>query len=184
MKKTAVLSALLLTHMLSANAEEGTDLTIDEWIAMSDKERRRIAREWSPYDTDSNDQLLRGIVDEFRNRHPRLQFRGLGNVHGSLELVVERPFIFDKRLIPISFLGLQVRSTLSESIPDEFKLLSDYVWAPENYANFVDTQAGKIRRALGNPDMDREEMLYALIGMPFEEWVEQCRMLGPGHTSL
>ncbi len=159
-------------------------MKIDEWVALTDEERRRIAREWSPYDTSSIDQLLSGIVDEFRERHPRLDISGLGNVHGSLELVVRHPFVFDTRLIPNSFLGLSVRSSLSEALPEDFEVFSGYVWAPENYANFVDNHIDEIRDTLGDPDMTRAEILHALIGMPFQEWVEQCRKFGPGHTGL
>lgn len=160
------------------------EMTIDEWIALSDEQRARIACDWSPYENGSNYQLFSDIVDEFRKRYPSLNIQGLGNVHGSLELVVIHPLIFDKRLIPRSFLGLGIRSSLSEPIPEDFEMFSDYVWAPENYANFVDNHAEDIRRALGNRKMTRDEMLNALIGMPFEEWVEQCRKFGPGHTSL
>ena len=159
-------------------------MTFDEWIELSDEERGQIARQWSPYDTSGIDQLLNDIADEFRRKHPRLNFQGLGNVHGSLELVVVRPFIFDKRLIPNSFLGLAVRTSLSEPLPDDFEVHSDYVWAPENYANFVDNHADEVRSALGNPEMSRDEMLHALIGMPFDEWIQQCRKFGPGHTNL
>ncbi|MDJ0793076.1 MAG: hypothetical protein QNI98_02445 [Woeseiaceae bacterium] len=92
-------------------------MKIDEWVALSDEERVRIAREWSPYDTSSIDQLLSGIVDEFREKHPRLDISGIGNVHGSPELVVKHPFVFDTRTIPNSFLGLSARSSLRLGTP-------------------------------------------------------------------
>ena len=168
----------------SAFAEDGTDVTIDEWLALSDEERGRICGEWSPYDTSGIDQLLSGIVEEFSRRHPRLNVQGVGNVHGSLELVVICPFVFDKRLIPNSFLGLTVRTSLSEPLPEDFEMFSGYVWAPENYANFVDNHADEIRNALGEPNMSRADILHALIGLPFEDWIEQCRKFGPGHTNL
>ena len=158
-------------------------MTLDDWIALSEEERGRIAREWSPHDTSGIDPLLSGIVDEFRKAHPNLNIEGLGNVHGSLELVVTQPFVFDKRLIPISFLGLGVRASLSSPLPDDFEVFSGYIWSPENYANFVDSHVEEIRSALSNPDMTRAEMLHALIGMPFEDWVEQCRKFGPDHTN-
>lgn len=150
---------------------------------MSDEERAKITRDWSPYDTSGIDTLLKDIVAEFRKAHPRLNVKGPGNIHGSLELVVTHPFVFDKRLIPSSFLGLAVRTSLSSPLPDDFEVFSGYVWAPENYANFVDRHTEDVRSALGNPDMTRAEILHALIGMPFEDWVEQCRQFGPGHTN-
>ena len=157
-------------------------MTLEDWMALSEEERGKIAREWSPYDTGDIDALLQGIAETFRKAHPNLNFQGLGNVHGSLELVVTHPFVFDKRLVPGSFLGLPVRTSLSSPIPEDFEVFSGYTWAPENYANFVDTHAENVRSALGNPDITRAEMLHALIGMPFENWVEQCRKFGPGHT--
>jgi hypothetical protein len=159
-------------------------MTLDERIALPDEERRRIARGWSPNDTTGIEHLLSQIVDDFRRKHPRLDVRGLGNVHGSLELVVMHPFIFDKRLVPGSFLGLPVKCSLSEPLPADFDQSGDYVWAPENYSNFVDKHAQEIQGVLGDKAMDRGEMLHALIGMPFDAWVAQCRRLGPGHTSL
>ena len=173
------LVACLSIFMSSAGAEHEPEMTLDDWIALSDEERGRIAREWSPYDTSGIDTLLKGIAEEFRKAHPNLNFEGLGNVHGSLELVVTHPFVFDKRLIPSSFLGLAVKTSLSSPLPDDFEVFSGYIWAPENYTNFVDTHTEEVRSALGNPEMTRAEMLHALIGIPFEDWVEQCRELGP-----
>ena len=158
-------------------------MTLDDWIALSDEERGKIAREWSPHNTSGIDTLLKGIVEEFRKANPNLNIEGLGNIHGSLELVVTHPLLFDKRLIPSSFLGLAVRTSLSSPLPEDFDVFSGYIWAPENYANFVDSHTQEIRNALGNPDMTRAEMLHALIGMPFEGWIEQCRKFGPGHTN-
>ena len=159
-------------------------MTLDDWIALPDEERRRIVREWSPYDTSGIDPLLNQIVEEFRRRHPHLNIEGLGNVHGSLELVVTHPFVFDKRSVPSSFLGLAVRTSLSSQLPDDFEVFSSYIWAPENYANYVDNHLDEIRSALDEPDMDRAEILHALIGMPFDDWVNQCRKFGPGHTNF
>ena len=168
--------------MPSAGAHHEPEMKLDNWIELSDDERGRIARAWSPYDSSGIDTLLTGIAEEFRKAHPNLSFEGLGNVHGSPELVVTHPFVFDKRLIPNSFLGLAVRTSLSSPLPNDFEVFSGYIWAPENYANFVDTHTEDIRSALGIPDMTRAEMLHALIGMPFEDWVEQCREFGPGYT--
>ncbi|MGB6041661.1 MAG: hypothetical protein WBF93_00775 [Pirellulales bacterium] len=43
---------------------------------------------------------------------------------------------------------------------------------------------GTIREALGNDSMSREEMLHALIGMPFKDWVDKCREFGDQYTDL
>ena len=167
----------------SANGED-VQMTLNEWKALPDKERGKIASRWSPYDSRKAGSLPDIISGEFRKQYPNLDFRGLGNVHGSLELVVMRPFIFDKRLVPNSFLGMVVKVSLLEPLPDGFEVFSGYVWAPENFANFVDSEPEKIRMELGNPSMSREEMLHALIGMPFDAWVEKCRESGSGYTNL
>ena len=159
-------------------------MNLDEWKALSDTERGKIASGWSPYESQKADSVPNLISKEFRKQYPDLDFRGLGNVHGSLELVVMRPFIFDERLIPNSFLGMVVKVSLLEPLADGFEVFSGYAWAPENYAHFVDSQPEKIRLELGNPSMSREEMLHALIGMPFDAWVEKCREWGSDYTKL
>lgn len=169
--------------MTHAN-DENERMTLQEWTTLSAAERREISSKWSPYEPQAADSIPTLIAEEFRKQYPNLDFRGLGNVHGSLELVVIRPFIFDKRLIPNSFLGLVVKTSLSESVPDGFEVFSGYVWAPENYANFVDENMGMIREELGDYSMTREEILHALIGMPFMDWVEKCRESGDGYTNL
>ena len=184
MAKCVLLLLLLFSILDSLANDDVTRMTLEDWAALSTSERREIASKWSPYEPQTADSVPTLIAEEFRRQHPNLDFRGLGNVHGSLELVVIRPFIFDKRLIPDSFLGLVVKSSLSESVPDGFDVYSGYVWAPENYANFVDKNMETIREALGNDSISREEMLHALIGMPFEDWVDKCREFGDQYTDL
>jgi hypothetical protein len=184
MAKPAVFLLLAFACWDSSANGEDVQMTLNEWMALPDNERGRIASQWSPYESRKADSLPDLISEEFRKQYPNLNFRGLGNVHGSLELVVMRTFIFDKRLIPNSFLGVAVKVSLIEPVPDGFKVFPGYVWAPENYANFVDTESQKIRVALGDPSMSREEMLHALIGMPFDAWIEKCREYGGGYTNL
>ncbi len=83
---------------------------------------------------------------------------------------VQRPFMFDSRLIPKRFEGLDVRSKISGELPPEFNINRDredwkefeYVWAPERFEKFVDRCSKEIREQLKNPEMTREEMLSAL----------------------
>ena len=59
-------------------------------------------------------------------------------------------------------------------VPYEFQTGADrsaYMWAPPRYEAYVDREADEIRARLGDPDMTREEMLHALIGIPFDEFV-------------
>ena len=155
-----------------------------DWQKLTSVEQIEIASQWSPQDTEAIDSLLQEIVKAFREKYPHYEIPGLGNVFGSLMLVVSRPFIFDKRSAPGSFMGLAIRYTLSEPVPEGFKIYESYVWAPETYARFVEANRAHIRRAFGDPSMQADEMLHALIGIPFHDWIVQCRKFGPGHTDL
>ena len=158
-------------------------MNFSDWQSLTEEEQREIAREWTPY-TRGIGPLLNEITKAFRASYPHLEIRGIGNVFGNLMLVVLRPFIFDKRAAPDSFMGLNIRYTLTEQVPDGFDVNSEYVWAPENYLTFVDNHASRIRAELGEANMNREEMLEALIGMPFDDWIERCHEFGPGHTRM
>ena len=86
-------------------------------------------------------------------------------------------------------MGLAIRYTLTESVPDGFEVYPDYVWAPENYLAYVDAHSNEIKRALDSHSMVREEMLHALVGMPFDDWIRQCQEWGntdmtPGERAL
>jgi hypothetical protein len=78
------------------------------------------------------------------------------------------PFVFDRRLLPTSHLGIGVRALIGGELPPEFQdgqRRYGYVWAPPHYEQFVDRCAEEIRRQLGRPDMS----------MPFEQFRELCR---------
>jgi hypothetical protein len=170
--------------MRTVSLAQETPMNFAQWKALAEPEQRTIASRWSPYDTSDIDPLLSELVAAFRQAYPQFDVRGLGNVHGSLMLVVMRPFVCDRRGEPERFLGLSIRYTLSEPVPPGFERRNEYVWAPENYLHYVDHNTAAIREALGDSTMDREEMLSALVGMPFDEWIEQCRQFGGGYTDM
>ena len=164
-------------------------MNFQEWEKLSDQKRREIAKEWTPYNTSEAQSLLEDIVAAFQREYPDYDIRGLGNVFGSLMIVVMRPFIFDKQKAPENFLGLSIRYTLSEPVPEGFKIYKDYVWAPENFLAYVDSYAAEIRDGLGNQSLNKEEMLDALVGMRFDDWIKQCQDWGntnmsPGERTL
>lgn len=136
------------------------------WKELPEQEQREIARQWSAYDTSEQAALLEEIVSAFRAAYPAFDIPGTGNVHGSLMLVVLRPFIFDKSAAPEHFMGVPVRYTLNQPVPDGFQIHRKYIWAPENYLHFVEEYAADIRRELGNQGMTKEEMLPHLLGCP------------------
>ena len=164
-------------------------MNMDDWTSLPTDEQRSIAKSWSPYIENEDDELIGKIAESFRIDHPELDVRGLGNVFGSLMLCVDRPFIFNKRTAPKQYLGLSIRYSLSEGVPEGFEIYTDYVWAPENYLNFVFTSLDQIRSQLEKPRAEQDEILSDLVGMEFDDWIKQCREWGytkmvPGQREL
>jgi hypothetical protein len=89
---------------------------------------------------------------------------------------VTRPFMFDSRLIPKRFEGMDVRSKISGDLPEEFIINREredwkefeFVWAPERFEKYVDRCSKQIKEELKNPDMTREDMLSALCFGDFQ----------------
>ena len=157
--------------------------TLKEWKSMSESERNKMFESWSP-NSDDGQPLLSQITEEFRREYGHLhglRIDGVGNCHGSIVLGVTFQLIFDRRLLPNSYLGVPVYGLVAD-VPKDFKQFKKYIWAPENYEYFVDHHADEIRKELGNPDMSRDEMLHALCGMEFDKWVEICRSWGRSYT--
>ena len=153
--------------------------SLREWKTFSDDERRRFIDTWDPNSADGN-PLLTELEQEFRDTFGHLNgltIHGISNAHGCLVIGATHTFIFDRRRLPRAFLGLPIYYTVSD-VPTDFQIFEGYIWAPENYQHFVNQYANKIRNELGSREMSREDMLHALCGMPFSEWVERCRRFG------
>ncbi len=98
---------------------------------------------------------------------------------------VTRPFMFDSRLIPKRFEGMDVRSKISGVLPEEFIIDREredwqqyaYVWAPERFEKYVDRCSKEIKEQLKNPDMTRDEMLSALCFGNFDLHKEKTMRL-------
>lgn len=112
---------------------------------------------------------------------------------------VMHPFVFDRRLIPKTLLGYNIGSAILDEkpvgfpiiqndfvydVPKEFDMVEDEdmliyeYYDPEKYIAFVERCEDKIRIALRNPNMDKDEILDALTG-DFEghkKWVEQEKL--------
>lgn len=92
---------------------------------------------------------------------------------------VSRPLVFDNRVLPKRFEGLDIKYNiqLRADMPMEFCVdrknpdwhKYQYIWAPERFEKFVDRCADDIKKALGNQEMSRQEMLDALAFGDFEE---------------
>jgi hypothetical protein len=154
---------------------------IQEWLELSEPERSRRLASLNAYAAE-DEALLKEIADRFRHEYAHLrgvQITGLGVYHGGSWVIgVSHPFVFDRRLLPQYYLGVPVKTGVSMPLPEEFQgqeFPHAYVWAPKNFERFVDRCADQVRREFGRPDMTREEMLHALIGVPFEKHVADCQ---------
>jgi hypothetical protein len=156
--------------------------TFVEWLALSDRERREIQSRWNTYGGEG-EELVADIAADFRAKYghiPGIEVDGPGVYHGGSWVIgVRHPFVFDRRTLPGEHLGIQVHTSLRD-LPAEFQdgtRKYSYVWAPPHYEQFVDRCAEQIRTELRRSDISRDEMLSALVGMPFTEFVERCRAL-------
>lgn len=89
-------------------------------------------------------------------------------------IMISKPFLFDNRQLPKIYEGLEIKSKIEGSLPEEFKvdkeaLKKEYLWAPAKFEKYVDRCAEEIRKQFGNPNMSRQEMLDALAFGSFED---------------
>ena len=155
--------------------------TFDEWKSLSESDRAQIQAGWNSYGGEGA-EIAAKAAEDFRAKFghlPGLSVSGPGIYHGgSWVIAASHPFVFDRRTIPPSHLGIEVRASIGPELPREFEASTrkfSYVWAPPHFEAFVDNNAPQIRQALKNPRMSRDEMLSALVGRPFDEFVQSCR---------
>jgi hypothetical protein len=87
---------------------------------------------------------------------------------------ISKPFLFDNRLLPKTYEGLDIKSKIEGGLPEEFKidkesLTKEYLWAPNKFEKYVDRCSEDIKKQFGNPNMSRSEMLDALAFGSFED---------------
>lgn len=92
---------------------------------------------------------------------------------------ISRPLVFDNRLLPKRFEGLDVKTNikLSTEMPKEFNVdrtqpdwhKKQYIWAPERFVKYVERCEKEIKAQLNNPQMTKPEILDALCFGNFEE---------------
>jgi hypothetical protein len=137
--------------------------------------------------------LLYDTLERFEKKFGYLKKKGL-RING-LKMIdpkrkkhvidVSRPLIFDNRLLPKSFEGLDVKMIIHGDLPNEFKIdrtkpdwqKKEYIWAPERFEHFVDRCATEIKKQLGNANMTREEMLSALCFGDYEAHKKKTELL-------
>ena len=92
---------------------------------------------------------------------------------------ISRPLIFDNRLLPKRFEGLDVKTNikLTTEMPKEFNVdrtqpdwhKRQYIWAPERFVKYVERCEKEIKVQLNSPQMTKLEILDALCFGNFEE---------------
>ena len=127
------------------------------------------------------------ILKNFESKYGHLKKKGL-TIEG-LAMVdvkkkkhvikISRPLIFDNRLLPKKFEGLDVKTNikLNDDLPKEFKFdrsqpdwhKKQYIWAPERFVKYVERCEKEIKTQLNSPQMSKEEVLDALCFGNFEE---------------
>lgn len=155
--------------------------SLNAWLELSEDERTSRMARFNPYAGDGG-ELVAQIAERLRHNLNHLRdviVDGGGIYHGGSWVIgVSHPFVFDRRLIPARYLGVDVRGRARMPLPPEFEGQTHptgYVWSPPNFERFVDRCADDIREQLGQSDMTREEMLHALIGCPFADHLSNCR---------
>jgi len=129
--------------------------------------------------------MLYETLERFEKKYSALKKMGL-RVNG-LKMIdakrkkhvidISRPLVFDNRLLPKTFEGLEVKSVIHGELPLEFSVnrtqpdwsKREYIWAPERFEKFVDRCHDEIKKKLGNPAITRDEMLAALCFGNFKE---------------
>lgn len=161
------------------------NITFDDWLKMSENERWKIHCSWNVYIGEGR-EIAEHVLEKFKEEFGKIEklkiSDKIGIYHGGTwALHVEHPFIFDKRKIPSTYLGIDVRGGASiKDMPKEFQTKStdpreEYAWAPERFEKFVDRSIDQIRKELGNPNMSREEILDALLGSDFQKHIKHCK---------
>lgn len=97
-----------------------------------------------------------------------------------LDITIKHPFIFDNRLIPKSFNGIEVRNVTVGSYPKEFPsencggMTYEEMYAPENYEDFVDKNLNLINKKLKKSNLTKADILDALTGN-FSKHKQYCK---------
>lgn len=100
---------------------------------------------------------------------------------------ISRPLVFDNRLIPKRFEGLDVKTNikLSTEMPQEFLVdrsqpdwhKKEYIWAPERFEKYVNRCESEIKELLDCPESSKTEILDALCFGDFELHKEKSSRL-------
>lgn len=123
-------------------------------------------------------EILKSFESKFGSLKKKgLRIEGLSMIDPKRKkhvIMISKPFLFDNRLLPKTYEGLDIKSKIEGGLPEEFKIekeaiKKDYLWAPFKFEQYVDRCSADIKKQFNNPDMSRTEMLDALAFGSFEE---------------
>lgn len=123
-------------------------------------------------------EILKSFESKFGSLKKKgLRIEGLSMIDPKRKkhvIMISKPFLFDNRLLPKTYEGLDIKSKIEGGLPEEFKIekeaiKKDYLWAPLKFEQFVDRCADDIKKQFNNPNMSRAEMLDALAFGSFED---------------
>lgn len=126
--------------------------------------------------------LVDAITSSFSSDHPVI----IEYDPPILRISVKHHFVFDNRLIPSDFNGIEVINYTFGEMPLEFPEplnnipLEEY-YNPNRYVAFVKRCLPKIRRKLKKPDLSVQEALDALTG-GFDKHIDWCISLSKNKT--
>ena len=123
-------------------------------------------------------EILKSFESKFGSLKKKgLRIEGLSMIDPKRKkhvIMISKPFLFDNRLLPKTYEGLDIKSKIEGGLPEEFKIekeviKKDYLWAPIKFEKFVDRCSEEIKKQFNNPNMSRTEMLDALAFGSFED---------------
>lgn len=123
-------------------------------------------------------EILKSFESKFGSLKKKgLRIEGLSMIDPKRKkhvIMISKPFLFDNRLLPKTYEGLDIKSKIEGGLPEEFKIekeviKKDYLWAPMKFEKFVDRCSEDIKKQFNNPNMSRAEMLDALAFGNFED---------------
>jgi hypothetical protein len=94
-------------------------------------------------------------------------------------IVLTRPFLFDCRLLPKKYDGIEIRVRIKGELPKEFKVTSsnDYVFAPEKFEKYVENNLEFLRNHFNKPEATKAELLDMLAFGDFEEHKKSVELM-------
>lgn len=127
------------------------------------------------------------ILKRFQERYGYLKkmgvtFEGIqmtDTIKKKHSIILTRPFLFDCRLLPKRYEGIEIKVRIQGGLPAEFKPTSpsDYTFAPEKFIQYVEKNLDTLRAHFDKPEMTKEELLDALAFGNFEQHKKNAQKL-------